>query len=164
MKTCTKCGSKIRAKLHSYSSGDGSLSLSWIYECGNNTITADRRVSLSDVCRYLNRKDQQCLVQRNWLPALIDGRWVLARHVKRTGPTRVSVSGHSYEYEITGEASTGRVEDCYIQMWFKVRVGGKMVRHELKNQSIRMVIRYFLNHEKELKPVFRNHKVIKGEI
>jgi len=160
MKSCPHCGRTIRATLNTYSSGDGCLSLAWIYEEGNKTTTANRRVTLVDVCRFLKRKDQQHLVKKNWLPALINKRWVLARHVKRTGPNRLNISGHSYTYEITGQASTGRVEACYLRVWFKAA----SLRPTVLNQSILMVIRYFLNHEKELTPVFRGHKVIKGEV
>jgi hypothetical protein len=91
---------------------------------------------------------------------------VLARHVKRIGPNRLRISGHSYDYKINMlRADSGRVEDYNLDTTFKG--SWKYPNQVLKNGSIRMVIRFFLNNEMELKPFFKAHKVLKlpkGEI
>ena len=162
MKTCPHCGHKIRQKLLVYSSGDGCLTLTW-REDTRYAPSTGRKVTKQDAIRGLTFEDH--LADRNWLPVLINGKWVLARHVKRIGPNRLRISGHSYDYKINMlRADSGRVEDYNLETTFK---RGKYPTQILKNGSIRMVIRFFLNHEMELKPFFKAHKVLKlpkGEI
>lgn len=154
IKKCPHCGQRIRNKMHSYSSGSGCLTLTW-REGTREAPTLSRVVTRADAERHLNSKENKHLVQRNWLPVFINGKWVLARHVKRTGPDRLRISGHTYRYSRDGFALT---------VTFKVRVRGKMVERTMPNESVRMVIRYFLEHEQELKPQFKGHKVILGEV
>jgi hypothetical protein len=47
-----------------------------------------------------------------------------------------------------------------LKTTFKIRVKGKMETFEMKNLSYRMAIRFFLNHEKELKEQFKGYKQI----
>lgn len=171
MKTCPHCGHKIRQKLHTYSSGDGCLTLTW-REDTRNAPSSGRQVTRQDALRSLTSYENANLAARNWLPVLINGKWVLARHVKRIGPNRLRISGHSYDYKINMlRADSGRVEDYNLETTFKgwrlAKGSWKYPTQVLKNGSIRMVIRFFLNHEMELKPFFKAHKVLKlpkGEI
>ena len=145
IKKCPHCGQRIRNKMHSYSSGSGCLTLVW--RDGTREATAlSRKVTRADAERYLNSKENEHLVQRNWLPVFIGGKWVLARHVKRTGPDRLRIGGHSYHYTL---------KDHILRVTFKMRIDGKTIEREMPNESLRMVIRYFLEHEQELKPQLR---------
>lgn len=161
MKYCPYCCRKIRQKLHSYSSGDGCLTLTW-REVTRESPSTGRIVTKQDAIRHLAAKENQ-LAKRNWLPVLINGRWVLARHVKRIGPNRLRISGHSYDYKINTKYFKS-AEEANLTTTFKIRANGKMNAIEMKNLSLRMVIRFFLNHEEILKPQFKDHKVIKGEV
>jgi hypothetical protein len=144
------------------------LTLTW-REVGPGNSSGDstgRIVTKQDAIRHLKLKENESLVKRNWLPVIINGCWVLARHVKRLGPNRLRISGHSYDYEIhEGNGPLGdRIEDYNLVTTFKARLGGKVVNKTMLNGSVRMVIRFFLNHEEVLKPQFAGHKVIEGEV
>lgn len=174
-KICSFCGRKLIQKIESYSSGDGCLSLTWRYVlntcCPRSAKQAllasspGRKVTKRDAERYLTSKEGKHLADRNWLPVFINQRWVLARHVKRIGPSRLRISGHSYDYKIdTTVYKFSRVEEANLITTFKVRRNWKTSDFPMLNGSIRMVIRFFLNHGEELQPFFKNHKVIKGEV
>jgi hypothetical protein len=173
MKTCSHCGHKIRQKLHSYSSGNGCLTLTW-REDTSEGVSTSRKVTKRDVERLLASKFEKHLADRNWLPVFINGKWVLARHVKRIGPNRLRISGHSVDYAVDTRFKNSRfsafveevdlvsafVEEVDLVTTFKVKRNGKTIDSPMLNSSIRMVIRFFLNHEEELKPYFKGHKVL----
>jgi hypothetical protein len=161
-RVCECCGQKVHPRINCYYSGDGCLSLSWVYGKGEMT-TANRKVTKAQAQRYLLRKENKRLFDRNWLPVLICGRWKLARYVKRTGPNRLNISGHVYYYSGV-KFKDGRIWDCDLKVTFKMRVKGKLVEHEMKNIGVRAEIRFFLENEEVLKPQFKGHKVIKGEV
>jgi hypothetical protein len=147
-----------------YSSGDGALHFVWSEDCPKNGgNAANRKVIKADVDRYLKTKDAEHLVQQNWLPVLLPGdRWVLVKYVRRLGPNRISVDGHTYTYKIDKQNPFWKrdkeVIDCGLILTFAMKVKGKAKQFECMNGSIRMVVRYFLNHEKELTPIFKAFK------
>jgi hypothetical protein len=163
MKLCPTCNQKIKETLESYSSGSGCLSLTWRYNI-KNSPSSTRTVTHKDAIRHLVKEYH--LANRNWLPVFVNDRWALARHVKRLGPNRLGISGHSYTYEIDTthfkDFKFKDVNEVNLKTWFTMRVGGKTKQFELFNLSTRMAIRFFLNHEKQLKPQFKGHKVIKN--
>jgi len=160
---CQCCNREVRPELHCYYSGDGCLSLSWVIRKGDQMFSAGRKVTKADCQRYLRRKDNRRMVDRNWLPVLIEGQWKLARYIKRTGPNRLNINGHVFYYNDV-KMRDGRIFDCDLEVTFKMRVGGKLVTHEMKNISIRGEIRFFLENEKVLKPQFKDFKPVKGEL
>jgi hypothetical protein len=155
-KNCPHCGRKIRHFLQAYSSGDGCLSLTWREETKDQENTG-RVVTKKQAERYLDREDNADLKERDWLPVFINNKWVLARHVKRIGPNKLRIGSHTYFYEVDMKG-WDKVELANLTTTFKVRVGGKWIEHPMVNQSLRMAIRYFLVHETELKPFFKDHK------
>jgi hypothetical protein len=159
MKTCPTCGHKIRQKLFCYFSGDGCFSLIW-REMTKQENSTNRTVTEKDAIRYLHQKANKHLVNRNWLPAFINGRWVLARHVKRIGPNRLRINGHSYDYKLKRPSKLGKVFGPDLTVTFKM---GRNCEIEMKNMSIRAEIIYFLDHEEELKPFFKGHKVVASD-
>lgn len=161
-RVCKCCGQKVHPRIHCYYSGDGCLSLNWVYGKDEMT-TADRKVTKAQAQRYLMRKENKHLFDRNWLPILINSRWKLARYVKRTGPNRLNISGHVFYYSGV-KMKDGRIWDCDLKVTFKMRVKGKLVEHEMQNISIRGEIRFFLENEAILKPQFKGFKPVKGEI
>lgn len=160
-RVCECCGQKVYPRMHCYYSGDGCLSLSWVY--GKEMTTANRKVTNCQAWRYLMRKENKHLFDRNWLPILHNGRWKLARYIKRTGPNRLNISGHVFYYSGI-KLRDGRIWDCDLKVTFKMRVRGKLVEHEMQNISIRGEIRFFLENEKILKPQFKGFKPVKGEL
>jgi len=163
-RVCKCCGQKIRPQLHCYFSGDGCLSLSWVcYNSKGHMATIDRKVTKADCQRYLRRKDNKRMVERDWLPVFINDRWKLARYVKRTGPRRLNISGHVFYYNAV-KIRDGRIFDCDLKVTFKMRVKGKLVEHEMQNISIRSEIRFFLENEAILKPQFKGFKPVRGEL
>jgi hypothetical protein len=149
--------------LHCYYGGSGCLSLSWVYHENGEMTTADRKVTKADCQRYLLRKDNMRMVDRDWLPVFINDRWKLARYVKRTGPRRLNIGGHVFYYNNV-KMRDGRIFDCDLKVTFRMRVKGKLVEHEMQNISIRSEIRFFLENEKILKPQFKGFKPVKGEL
>jgi len=125
--------------------------------------TADRKVTKADCQRYLRRKDNKRMVERDWLPIFINDRWKLARYVKRTGPRRLNISGHVFYYNNV-KMRDGCIFDCDLKVTFRMRVKGKLVEHEMQNISIRDEIRFFLENEKILKPQFKDFKPVRGEL
>jgi hypothetical protein len=119
-----------------------------------DTPNSGRTVTYADAIRYLESKDGQHLAERDWVPVLINGRLVLAQKVKRTGPNRLRINGESYEYSVDNSLFCGRAEEANLTTTYKMRVKGKTQVFEMKNLSTRMVIRFFLNHEADLKPQF----------
>jgi hypothetical protein len=162
-RVCRCCGQKIRPQLHCHYSGDGCLSLSWVYHNNGKIEHANRKVTKADCQRYLRRKDNQRMVERDWLPVQINDKWKLVRYVKRTGPARLNISGHVFYYNAI-KMRDGRIFDCDLKVTFKMRVKGKMVEHEMQNISIRSEIRFFLENEKVLKPQFKGFKPVRGEL
>jgi hypothetical protein len=162
-RVCGCCGQKIRSQLHCHYSGDGCLSLSWVYHNNGKVEHANRKVTKADCQRYLRRKDNQRMVERDWLPVQINGQWKLARYVKRTGPNRLNIGGHVFYYNAI-KMRDGRIFDCDFKVTFKMRVKGKLVEHEMQNISIRGEIRFFLENEAILKPQFKGFKPVKGEL
>jgi hypothetical protein len=136
--------------------------LNWVY--GKDELAVGcHHVTKAQAQRYLMRKENKHLFDRNWLPILINGRWKLARYVKRTGPNRLNISGHVFYYSGV-KMKDGRIWDCDLKVMFKMRVKGKLVEHEMQNVSIRGEIRFFLENEKVLKPQFKDFKPVNGEI
>jgi hypothetical protein len=160
---CGCCGQKVYPKIHCYYNGDGCLSLIW--RCGKDEIAPARKVTKAQAQRYLMRKENKHLFDRNWLPVQINGRWKLARYVKRTGPNRLNIDGHVFYYSGVKPATrNGRIWDCDLKVTFKMRVKGKLVEHEMQNISIRGEIRFFLENEAILKPQFKGFNPVKGEL
>jgi hypothetical protein len=126
-------------------------------------VTANRKVTKAQAQRFLMRKENKGMFDRNWLPVLINGRWKLARYVKRTGPRRLNIGGHVFYYNNV-KMRDGRIWDCDLKVTFKMRVKGKLVEHEMQNLSLRSEIRFFLENEQILKPQFKGFKPVKGEL
>jgi hypothetical protein len=141
-------------RLHCYSSGNGCLSLVW----GDSTgCCTDRKVTLSHVRALLRLKEEKYLVEREWIPAKVGGRWVLARKMKRTGVNRLNIDGQSFIYEVDHSVYQD-ISSLNLTVRFRrFELPGQWEWHELKNESILMVIRYFLNHESELTPIFEQY-------
>lgn len=153
-KYCPHCGHRIKQQLYVYSSGDGSLSASWRWD-DKDEESSMRPVTKADLVRYL--KTDKSLMARDWMPIKDKcGRWKLARYVKRTGSNRLRIGGQSYYYSVDNKLFS-TVEDGNLVVAFKMRVGGVPTTIEVKNMGIRMVIRYFLNHEKKLVPFFKDY-------
>jgi hypothetical protein len=154
MRYCEKCGHKIKAKLCCYSSGSGALDLVW-REDTQAGITLSRKVTKQDCVRYLASERGKHLT--DWVPVLMEQRWALVCMVKRTGKNRLKIGDGSYTYELKCPPDCQwHKSDCYqatacnTTFYFTMRVKGKNRKFELKNYSTIMVLRYFLNHEKEL--------------
>jgi hypothetical protein len=152
MRYCEKCGHKIKAKLFCYSSGSGCLDMAW-REDTQVCTTLSRKVTKRDCVRYLASEKGKHLV--DWVPVFMEQRWVLVGRVKRTGPNRLKAGdGSSYTYDF-------KHDECCLPapfntvFYFTMRVKGKNQQFELKNHSTLMVLRFFLNHEKELTPQFK---------
>jgi hypothetical protein len=142
-------------RLWCYSSGDGSLSLVWNVAEGGNMVCSGRKTTLGHIRAFLRLKEERHLTERGWVPANINGCWLLARKVKRTGKNRLNVGGRSYTYKINLSRFGGDVNHTNLTVWFRYFEHPRQwVRHHFKNESELMVIRYFLNHEKELTPIF----------
>lgn len=146
---CETCGQRIPQRLWCYSSGDGALHFSWVEDIGGG-MSANRQVTKADIQRFLKTKEGKQLVAMQWLPFFTSGHWVMAKVVKRVGKCKVEVDHEVYTYKIDKEniffKRDGEVVDCALEATFR----HKNKLYVLKNGSIRMVIRYFLNHEKEL--------------
>lgn len=157
---CKECGRKYKTQFHAYSSGNGCLSLNWVWVTKNNHVTADRPVTRADVIHYLNGKDAGHLKADGWVPVIVQSRWVLARYIKRTGPNRLWIADkdkpHTIYYSVDQSRFDGNAEEANLTTTFKMRVKGKMETFDMRNLSLRMTIRFFLNHEQELKKQFRD--------
>lgn len=147
MKTCKACGAKIKQTIWCYSSGDGSLSLSWNERINGEMVSAGRKVTRADAVRYLNSKDGEHLKAKGWIPFWYNKHWHLVKPVKRVGPNKLRIDTDTYSYTW----DKAKCDDCVCfnsTFTFKTRIkGNKWDTFELKNQSTLMVLRFFLNHE-----------------
>jgi hypothetical protein len=135
-------------KLHSYASGDGSLSLTWL---DDNNLSTGRKVTRRDAERHLNTKDAEHLKRGVWEPKNSNGNWILVRKVTRINHHMLRVEGdHGGEfwYSIDPTYCHGRhLGYAALKAWFKMPDSDKW--WELKNQSLIAVICYFLSNEVE---------------
>jgi len=145
---CPTCNRKLKQEFHTYSSGDGCLSLHWVYFLNGEMKTASRKVTRADAVRYLNSERGKHLV--GWKPVLYNNRWVLVAGVERTGKNKLRIDGHTYHYE--WDKSKGEARSYSVSVNFKYRkiVGNGWETAKLANLSILMTIYFFLNHENKL--------------
>ena len=122
---CPHCKRPFKLYLKTYSSGDGSLNLIWQYN-DPASKTASKKVTKKDAQKYLQKEGKHL---ENWVPVLINNRWILVKIVHRTGKNRVRVDGQTYYYEwdktIHGDAYDGNVKITFkstFRIYLKIKV------------------------------------------
>jgi hypothetical protein len=146
--------------LHCYSSGSGSLSYCWSIHSDRHPggEASGRKVTKGQVLCHLEMKANRHLWDKGWRPVCINGRWQLARRIERVSRNRLRITDGDtagvYSYKIDKRSIWWRkykeVQHPNLTVTF-LRDGE---RYEVKNESILMVIRFFLNYEAELAEPF----------
>jgi len=124
---------KTTMKLISYSSGDGSLTLTW----RDGDDSANKPVSRTDAIRYLNRKRNDHLRERGWR-VMWDGHWWrLVQPWQRL----------SADLFYNDEHGVVRVVEQQSSQHLTAEFRHKRKWYELRNWSTIGTLLYFLNHE-----------------
>ena len=154
-----KMGLEIKGQiLHCYASGDGALHFTWSGMEHPYPATG-RPVKRWHVLRYLRSKEGRRLAGQGWKPYFINGFWQLVRTVVRKNKNTLCVGGEvreCYTYTVSPPSPSrrnGEIWSCDFKVWAKSYKELRPIygpKFEVKNLSIRAVLLYFLNHEKEL--------------
>lgn len=133
--------------IHVYSGGSGCLH----FVRQDAEGKARGSVSHSNARRWLQTREGQRLTGEGWeLTTDIVTSWgnpCLMKQVERTGPDTLRVDGHIYTYSLdhANISPSGEIHDPAMSVTFIDPTGEK---REMRNWSIRMVLRYFLNYER----------------
>ncbi len=136
-------------QLFHYASGDGALHFTWAGMEYPYPATG-RTVKRWHVLRFLRSKDGQRLAKDGWKPYFINGFWVLVRTVVRKNKNTLAIGERRFTYKAPKRKE---VRDYHFKVWAKSDKELRPVygpKYEVKNLSIRAVLLYFLNHEKQL--------------
>ena len=139
--------------LHVYASGDGALHFNWADPKG---VSTSRRVKRWHCLRFLRTKEGKRLMDKGYKLFNINTQWQLVSTVVRKNKNTLCVDGETYTYTHTplSPRNGHEVWDCDFTVYAKYPAYARRIsgdKYEVKNWSIRAVIRFFLNHESELK-------------
>lgn len=163
-----KNASEDKLSLHCYASGDGCLSFTWLDSGGK---AGGRVTTKQEALNFLRRASSLHLRRYGFRVYRVDGNWVLARKIETFGnilkfvvtvePDAVRPEPEAYAYEIR-EPEKRPYIDSQLQLRFRhmtpeltmPRVDNQVSIDsewfEVKNQSIRLAVLYYLNHRDQL--------------
>jgi hypothetical protein len=154
-------------QIHSYSSGDGSLSLGW--RDGDKSVS--RPVTKEDAIAHLCAKPQRHLYDRGWRVMFVDGFYRFVKMWQKIGADEIfpvddeeAKDGVVYKYEIDKDdhfyKESGEVRQCSLKMTFKMQ--GFDEPFEVKNWNILGTVAYHLTHEAQIMPQMAEAKAFEA--
>lgn len=131
-------------KLNCYASGSGSLSFVWIDKETNQCV--NRRVTKTDVKRYVASQKKQGKKIGNWIIFDLGKEWQLVAPIKRLSESMLEVEKEVFEYSVNKEGGDSEIRWHHLTVWKE----DETRRYEVKHISTRSSILFYLNHEAEI--------------
>ena len=111
---------------------------------------------------FIRRKSEKHLADNSWQPVFINCFWCLARKITRINDYTLRIAGDRKDtagkYEIVVDRGLVHEDGSVPGYAFHAFFWLDKRRHEVKSESILMVIRFFLSHEEELTKQFKENE------